>query len=448
MTFKRGLFVALAVCLCSRAAADQRPNVVLLLADDLDYGDLACYGAPDTRTPHLDRLAAEGVRFTQHYANAPECTPTRTALMTGRYQQRIGGLECAIGTGNVGRYDDAMRLAEQHELGLPAEEAVLPRAMVDAGYRAVIFGKWHLGYEPKFNPLRSGWERFVGIISGNADYFRHTEDAGDPVFFVDDRRATREGYLTNLITDEAVRLLGEKHERPFLLYVPYTSPHLPYQGPDDDIKRPLSREEFSRGTRAGHIKLVESLDEQIGRILAAIDEQGLSERTLVIFASDNGAARSGRNLPFAGYKGGLMEGGIRVPLIVRWPGRLPGGTTCSQVCVTMDLTASLLRVAEAKPLADRPLEGIDILAHVEQGRADFDRTLFWRARRGDQTWRAVRDGDLKYVRRTDSGVDEQWLFDVAADPGEMNNLLAARPADGQRLKGLLTAWEQEVRPRR
>ena len=171
----RFFFAFMALIFLASHANGAKPNIVLIMADDLGYGDLGCYGHPRVKTPHIDQLAKDGVRFTQHYANGPECSPTRTAFLTGRYQQYAGGLECAIGTGNVGRYDDAVRLAKKHELGLPAEQTVLP-AMVNAqGYRSAVFGKWHLGYEPRFNPIEHGWNEFFGYLGGNVHYFNHRE---------------------------------------------------------------------------------------------------------------------------------------------------------------------------------------------------------------------------------------------------------------------------------
>ena len=176
------LFLLTCLLSMSQALAEQ-PNFVLILADDLGYGDLGCYGHPEAKTPVLDQLARDGVRFSQHYSNGPECSPTRTALLTGRYQQRVGGLECAIGTGNVGRYDDAIRLANKQDLGLPVDDAVLPRALRAVNYRCGIFGKWHLGYEAKFNPIEYGWNEFFGYLGGNVHYFDHRETSDLHVLF-------------------------------------------------------------------------------------------------------------------------------------------------------------------------------------------------------------------------------------------------------------------------
>ncbi len=450
------LFWAFATPDC-RAAAE-RPNIVLILADDLGYGDLGCYGATDAKTPVLDRLAEQGVRFTQHYSNGPECSPTRTAFLTGRYQQRIGGLECAIGVGNVGRYDDAIRLAEQNELGLPAEASVLPSALKEVGYTSVLFGKWHLGYEPKFHPIQHAWDAFFGVIGGNMDYFRHVEPSPLPVLFENETPVEREGYATHLFTNEALKFLqSQDGETPFFLYVPYTVPHTPIQGPDDADKV-ITLENWNRGTRADYVKMIEDMDSEIGRILEGLEQTGLSDETVLIFASDNGGTNLARNEPLRGTKGTLFEGGIRVPLIVKAPGLLPAGKESDQTSLTMDLTASLLKLAGAEPPAARPLDGIDLIGQVAEARPSIDRTLFWRSRRGDRTWKAVRDGSSKYLLRIDGGGgggddgegenSEEWLFDLADDPSETKDLQAEQPEELERLKTLLKNWESEVQAAR
>ena len=448
------LLAAVTVATCRWIAAAEpprqsRPNIVLIIADDLGYGDLACYGSTDTRTPVVDRLAAEGVRFTNYYANAPECTPTRTALMTGRYQQHVGGLECAIGTGNVGRYDDAIRLADQHDLGLPVSETTIIRLLKQAGYTVGGFGKWHLGYEPKFGPLEHGFDHFFGPLGGGVDYYYHCEWDGVHMLYENQRPVRREGYLTDLITDGAVEFVRRyKSPKPFFLYMPYTAPHTPLQGPDDKPPAAKTQEDWNQGTRETYVSMVERLDWGIGKILAALDDRGLAQNTLVIFFSDNGGTKMADNGPFSGYKGGLFEGGIREPCIVRWPGVLPEGKVTHQMSITLDLSRSIVRVAGAELPEDRPFEGIDVLKHLEEGRPPQPRTLFWRQRRGERTWRAVRDGPLKHLTRRDGDRFQEYLFDLEADPGEKNNLLVSRPEDAARLKRLLAEWEESVRPSR
>jgi N-acetylgalactosamine-6-sulfatase len=221
-----GLLIALPFPPAAAAPdATAKPNILFILADDLGHGDLHCYGREDVRTPVLDRLACDGVRLTQCYSNGPECSPTRAAFLTGRYQQRVGGLECAIGTGNVGRYDDAIRLRETHDLGLPVEETSLPRMLRDAGYATALCGKWHLGYEPKFAPNKHGFDHAFYSIGGGMDYFHHVETDGTPALYLNGEPVKREGYFTDLATDDAIRFIERADKKPFFLYLAYTAPH-------------------------------------------------------------------------------------------------------------------------------------------------------------------------------------------------------------------------------
>ena len=421
------------------------PNIVLLLADDLGYGDLGCYGHPQARTPVIDRLARDGVRFTQHYANGPECSPTRTALLTGQYQQRSMGLECAIGTGNVGRYDEAIRLAGEDRLGLPAGRALLPSALKPAGYASGVFGKWHRGYEPRFNPMRHGWDAFFGYLGGNVHYFNHRELSDLHVLFRGRLPVHAEGYMTRLITDASIDFIEHNRDRPFFLYVSHECPHFPFQGPGDRQKV-VDESNWTEPDAKAYVAMLEDLDHEVGRVLAALDKHKLTENTLVIFVSDNGGFAGAANMgPLKGAKSTTLEGGIRVPLIMRWPGHIRPGTTSHQVCATFDLTCSILRLAGAE-VDPRRLDGLDIVDHTMQGKPAFARTLFWRGKRGERTWWAVREGDLKYVRKTE-GETQEWLFDLSKDPGETKDLRSARPGPFKRLKERLAEWEQDVEAR-
>lgn len=436
--------LALVLLACSGVLQAVPPNIVLILADDMGYGDLGCYGHPRAKTPHIDRLAKEGVRFTQHYSNGTECSPTRTALLTGRYPQWAGGLECAIGTGNVGRYDDAIELAARRQLGLPAKQVVLPGALKKVGYACGVFGKWHLGYEPRFNPIEHGWDEFFGYLGGNVHYFNHRETSDLHVLFRGRLPVHSEGYMTHLITDHSLAFIERHKARPFFLFVSHESPHFPFQGPKDAAKK-ITKENWMTPDADTYVAMVEDLDTEVGRVLASLKEQNLDRNTLVIFVSDNGGFAPAAHMgPLRGAKSSTLEGGIRVPLIMRWPGKLPAGKTSKQVCATFDLTRSILNLAKAKVPADRT-DGTDIIAHIADNSPDTPRTLFWRGKRGERTWAAVREGNLKYVRKTE-GQTEAWLYDVSKDLGEKNDLLTKQPNDAARLKALLAKWEKDVRP--
>ncbi len=427
------------------------PNIVFMLVDDMGYADLSCYGAPDVKTPRIDDLAKEGIRFTNFYAMGAECTPSRTAILTGRYPQRAGGMECAIGTGNVGRYDDAIVLAERGDLGLPADQAVLAPALKAAGYTNAVFGKWHLGYEPKFNPLDQGFDEFRGFLGGNVEYFGHFELSELEHVVLNGRDPDKlEGYMTHLITQDSIDFIQRRgKEVPFFLYVGYSTPLFPFQGPDDGELSPHPEDEWTTGTREKYLELIRDMDVNVGQILDALQEQGLAENTIVIFASDHGAMKPGINTPFRDYKGTLFEGGIRVPCIVRWPGKIDPGQESRQhqVGTLMDLTASLIHAAGAKPPV--PLDGIDILEHVHSKTGNIERELFWTAKRGERTWTAMRDGNnWKYLRKEEGGETEEWLFDLQADPSESNNLLSENEERQKEMEQAIEAWQAKVKPSR
>lgn len=419
--------------------------IILIVADDLGYGDLSCYGGT-TPTPNIDSLAADGVKFTRFYANAPECSPTRTALMTGRYQQRVGGMECAIGTGNVGRYDDAVRLRETHDLGLPVSENSLVAGVKAAGYTAVVSGKWHLGYEEKFYPLKHGFDRSFGPNAGGVDYFHHTEWDGVPRLLENDQPVTRDGYMTDLITDFATRAIRDFAKEPLFLYVPYTAPHTPIQGPDDFKPEPVLQLTWNDGTPETYAAMIRSLDDGVGRILTTLEETKLADEALVIFMSDNGGTAMANNGPFRGTKSTVYEGGIRVPCIVRWPGRLKPGTATDQATLTLDFTRSILRVAGAKDVG--PFDGIDILAQLEADEPVTPRTLFWRYRRGDTTLSAVSDGDSKLLVSKEGDTVTEEHFNLGKDPGEATDLATQQPGEVARLRKLLEEWSREVKAKR
>ncbi|MCC6861555.1 MAG: sulfatase-like hydrolase/transferase [Bryobacterales bacterium] len=435
-------------CLASFAAAFPGaapgailPNILLILADDLGSGDLSSYGCPDIRTPRIDSIARQGVRFTQYYAT-PECTPTRCSLLTGRYPQRVGGLECAIGVGDNGRYDEAVWLQKRGELGLPASELTLPRILKGAGYETACFGKWHLGYPEPFRPNRHGFDEYFGILGGGADYFTHeefNEGAGRSYLYHNSSRVKRQGYLTDLFAGAALDWLKQPRRRPFFLYLPFTAPHTPIQDPGG----------FDPGTgtapvRQGHRptfgRMVERMDRWVGTVLDQLDSMGVAGRTLVLFLSDNGGDANGSNTPLRGGKSSVWEGGIRVPCMMRWPGVLPEGKTITQAGAAMDLLPTILAAAGIRTPAGRRFDGVNLLPLLTGGRAPYPRRLFWRYRRGRVVRKAVREGDLKYV--FDSGTEA--LHDLARDEREQNNLLAARPGSARELKARLAAWERDV----
>ena len=432
-----------------------KPNVIIILADDMGYGDLGCYGVKDIKTPNIDKLSTQGVRFTNFYANGPECTPTRASLLSGRYQQRVGGLECAIGGGNVGRYDEAKWLSDKRELGLPSEDCTLPFALKKAGYNTAITGKWHLGYEKKFRPNTHGFDYSIGLLGWGGDYFyqvepdstvRESDLTGSHTLAQNGKEIFRNGeYTTKLITREAINWLNQQNkEKPFFLYVPYTAPHDPYQGPNDDKGRPLQGKEWQFKSRAKYIEMVEEMDKGIGQLLSALKEKNLDKETIVIFFSDNGGTKIANNGIFSGYKGNVYEGGIREPCIIRWPEKIPANTVSDQSAISFDLSRSILEQAGVKT-GRLKLDGYDIINHIVQKKEDFDRTLFWRLKRANFVRKAVRDGDLKYLAIfKNNSIVEEKLFNLKDDPSEHHDLLTSMPEKAKELREKLSQWEEEV----
>lgn len=440
--------LAASTCL---AEAKRKPDIILIVADNLGNGDLGCYGCSDIETPNIDRIAAEGVRFTNFYSNGPECSPTRTALLTGRYQQRIPGLECALGTGNVGRYDDAIELAEKNQLGLPPNKTVLIPMLNEQGYKTVGLGKWHLGYEKHLLPPHHGFDYFLAALGGTIDYFYHNEPTGEHVLYENLNQVRRDGYFTDVITQGAVEFLDKQPaDEPIFLYLPYNAPSAPFQHPDRKPERPKvsnkwDSKDWQKGDRSTLRLIVERLDQGVGKVLQTLESTGRADNAMVIFCSDNGAYPiAASNAPYRGHASELFEGGIHVACMARWPGHLPSGVVDDRQTMTFDLTASILAAAGCPPPSDGPLDGIDVLGHLAAGKKPEKRTLFWRARRADRTWKAVRDGRLKYVwRGDDQGVNE-FLFDLSQDPGESNNLLTTSSDQALPLKRQLAEWEAEV----
>lgn len=420
-----------------------RPNVVVIVADDLGWGDIAVNGAPDIRTPNIDAIGRQGARFLQSYANAPECTPTRCALLTGRYQHRVGGLECAIGVNNIGRYDDAAWLQKRGDLGLPASEQTIGKLFKKSGYDTALTGKWHLGYLPKHWPNVHGFDYWFGILGGNADYFTHEEQgegAGHAQMYENGSKVQRSGYMTDLIGDTAIDWLKQRGSAPFFLYLPFTAPHSPIQAAEDfepstgtAPHRPKDRSTFA--------KMVERMDKRIGDVLRQIDAMGAGGNTIVVFTSDNGGDPNGRNIPFKGLKSSVSEGGIRVPLHIRWPRGIPAGREVSQVSMTMDLAPILLGAAGVR---GGRFDGIDLMPFITGKAAPLNRTVFWRYRRAKTVRKAVRHGDWKYT--DDNGVTA--LYDLAADLREQTNVLQTRAEVARDLQERLATWEKDVKAQR
>lgn len=409
------------------AAASARPNIVFIMADDLGYADLGCYGARDIRTPNLDFMAAGGLRLTDGYANSPVCSATRTALITGRYQYRLRcGLEEPIGI---------------EDIGLPPEEPTLPKYLRDLGYRTALVGKWHLGRLPNYSPLLSGYDRFFGIEDGGADYFTHrlvSPEFTTKGLIEGDTPVESFGYLTDQLGDRAVREieLAVEDSKPLFLSLHFTAPHWPWEGPEDEAVSKLVHNPMhpDGGNLETYGRMVESMDTNVGKVLAALDRLGIADNTILVFTSDNGGERFSDVWPFTGAKTELLEGGIRVPIILRWPDRIPAGVTSAQVMASMDFAPTFIRAVGGEVTDAMGFDGSDLLPVLTGEAAPFERQLFWRYKYADQ--RAVRRGQWKYLQLG----GREYLFDLAADQHERADRKAHEPELFAQLKADYESW--------
>jgi len=404
------------------------PNIILIMADDLGYGDIGCYGSPKIKTPNLDALAKGGKKFTDYHSNCPVCSPTRAALLTGRYQQRAGieGVIYAKG--------------ETRETGMDLEETTFAEVLKSRGYATGIFGKWHLGYNVEFNPARQGFDEFRGYVSGNVDYHSHIDGAGFDDWWKNLEKVPEEGYTTDLITRHGIDFIERHKDEHFCLYLPHESVHSPYQGRNDPPQR-LSGGKQSKGPKGDEItraykEMVEVMDESVGRIVETVKRLGLERKTFIFFCSDNGATKQGSNGKLSGFKGSLWEGGHRVPAIAYWPGKIEAGTQTRQTVLGMDLLPTMAAVAGAQLPAGRKLDGVNLLPMLTDNAKLPERTLFWRYLKQ----RAVRKGPWKLLVQGNN----VGLYNLDKDLGEKNDLAQIEQAMVKKLQDELAAWEQEV----
>ena len=416
-----------------------RPNVVVFFTDDQGYGDLGCQGSKDLQTPNIDRMAAEGVRFTTWYSAAPVCSPSRAALLTGRSPQGAGV------PGNVSSYPG--------EPGMPPEQVTIAERLKGLGYATGAVGKWHLGSAPGATPNGQGFDRFFGFYAGCVDNFSHTFYWDAPHVHDlrrDDREVYEDGaYLADIVTREALRFVDEHRDGPFFLYVSYNLPHYPLQAP----QRLLKRFAHLPASRAKYAATLAAVDESVGEVLARLDDHAIAGRTLVVFLSDHGATAEARgdgpvgdNGPFRGRKFSLFDGGLRVPCLIRRPGVVPAGQVRGQVACSYDLAPTILAAAggSAEPGA---FEGKDLADVILRDAPSPHASLAWSSSGQD----AVREGRWKLVRnarddqnRPLAGPDALFLADLEADPGESRNLAADHPEIVDRLSRLHADWAKSV----
>lgn len=402
------------------------PNIVLIMADDLGYGDISCFGSEFINTPELDKLAAEGIKFTDYHSNGAVCTPTRAALMTGNYQQR-SGLEGVI-----------YAALDKRKEGIAVSEKTLPEFFKTAGYATGAFGKWHLGYKPEYNPTYHGFDEFYGYVSGNVDFISHRDGAGLYDWWQNRDTSYEKGYVTDLITDHALGFMEKNKDKPFFVYLPHEAPHFPYQGRNDKADRLPGVKFPAHGSRPdkkqAYKEMVEIMDENIGRVMQKIKELGIEENTFVFFCSDNGATKLGDNGGLNDFKGSLWEGGHRVPAIAWYPKKIDAGTSTETTVMSMDLLPTLLSVAGIA--IQEELDGVDFSKTMFSRGQLEERPVFWRYR---NQW-AVRKGDWKYLRIKEG----EYLFNLETDLAELNNLIEAEMEKADELRKLLVDWEKEM----
>ena len=416
----------------SATTQGRKPNVVLIVADDLGYADVGCQGqSADVRTPHIDSIAKSGVRFTNAYVSGPVCSPTRAALLTGRYQQRFGFEQNPKGQ------------AEEKAFGLPLDEVTLPQQLKTAGYATGMFGKWHLGHGKGMLPHERGFDEFFGFAGGAHGYFKNAQpQTGNNAIQRNGTPVGETEYLTDAFTREAVSFVERNKDKPFFLYLPYNAPHSPMQAPEKYLARFPDEKDPKR---RAFLAMLSAADDGVGRVLATLRDLKLDEDTLVIFMSDNGGPTFGNsslNTPFRGGKGETLEGGVRVPFMMRWSGRLPAGKVDDRVIVQFDLFPTILALAGVDVPRDRVIDGKNLIPYLVAGNNQvIHESLFWRfgPRRGMRfgNWKLQWNGD-----------ETPRLYDLANDVGEVADLAAANPRVVKRMLVDWREWDAELMPPR
>jgi len=440
------LVVGWMVLLIMGAGAAGKPNLIIIMADDLGYQDVGFNGCTDIPTPHIDRIAADGVRFSDGYVSYPVCGPSRAGLMTGRYQNRFGfTTNPTIDPSNP-------------DAGIPLDEKNMAEVLGGAGYSSAIIGKWHLGAHPVNHPLNRGFDHFFGFLSGGHSYFPKEYTINDlsgvtekwewyRTRLIRDRERidVKGDYLTDVLTDAAVRFIDDKAagDRPFMLYLAYNAPHAPLQATEKYLNRFAHMENRNRRTYAA---MISALDDGVGRVMEALRRHDLEERTIVVFLSDNGGVQKNScdNGPLRAWKGSLFEGGIRVPFALQWKGTIPAGQTYAHPVISLDIMATIAALAEAKISEEKPLDGVNLIPYLTgENREAPHKRLFWRDYLKDGI--CVREGSMKLVADRDRSKGFS-LYDLSGDIGEQRDLLSAHPETVERLSAACEQWNSELKP--
>ena len=463
----RKFTIMLALCLTAGAHPLAKPNVLLIVSDDQGYRDLGCFGSGEVQTPHLDRLARGGIKLNSFYVAWPACTPSRGALLTGRYPQRNGIYDMIRNEApdygyqyKPGEYEATFERIG----GMDTREVLLPRVLKGAGYVSGIFGKWDLGVHRRFLPLARGFDDFYGFVNTGIDYYTH-ERYGVPSMYRNNSPTTADKgtYCTDLFEREAVRFLEVNRRKPFFLYVPFNAPHgasnldptirggaqAPgrFKGMYPKLQEQVGTEQRSRygetftvpnraARRLEFVGSVTAMDAAIGRLLDLLDEYGIADNTIIIFFSDNGGGGSADNAPLRGRKGQMFEGGIRVPCIVKWPGKIPAGTTSNAFLTSLEILPTLCAATGAVPPKGVPLDGFDMLSVLQGKRASARTEMFWQ-RKLDK---GARVGHWKWVESSRGN----GLFDLRHDIGERRDLSKERPEILKRVQARFANWKKQM----
>tara|TARA_R110002073_G_scaffold154287_6_gene309357 strand:+ start:498 stop:1907 length:1410 start_codon:yes stop_codon:yes gene_type:complete len=441
MTTRIAAALVAIVSLYGNLTANDRPNIIVIVADDLGFSDVGFNGCKEIPTPHLDELAQSGIVFDSGYASHPYCSPSRAGLLTGRYQQRFGH-ECNPGFSDDGSSD-----------GLPLSETLLSNLLQDNGYQTSCIGKWHLGDDPKFWPNERGFDEWFGFSGGGMSYWGDTGNKSPEHGVLRNGEVVAKSelsYLTDDFSSEAVSFVERNQSNPFFMYLAYNAPHAPDQVTREHLKK---TEHIEYGGRAVYGAMVAAMDEGIGRVTAKLKELNLRDNTLIFFYSDNGGrTEHAVNFPYRGHKGMLFEGGIRVPFCVSWPAQIPGDQRYDNPITALDIFPTALAAAEVETPESLQLDGVNLLPFLKHNDQHDDetmphQTLFWRYAVGnDRYGYAVRDGDHKLVYSVYKS--KHLLFDIAHDPWEREDLSATKPAMVKKLVTKYEKWQQEMMPPR
>jgi arylsulfatase A-like enzyme len=408
------------------ASTSRRPNVIVILADDLGYADLSCHSATDVQTPNIASLAKNGIDFTQGYVSAPQCSPSRAGLLTGRYQQRFGH------EWNAAPKDPSPNI------GLALSQRTLADVFKANGYATGLVGKWHLGMHPAYHPLKRGFQEFFGFLNSSHDYVYQPAHSYDPICREYTPVVEKE-YLTDVFTREAVGFIRRHKDEPFFLYLPYNAVHVPLDPPPAKYLYRFAHIEKEK--RRVFCAMLAALDDGVGAVLSTLRELKLEEDTLIFFISDNGgptAGTSSRNTPYRGGKGGLGEGGIHIPFLAQWKGHLPAGVQYAQPIISLDVFPTTLAAAGITPPAEPALDGVNLIPFLNgQANETPHAALYWRYGQA----KAIRRGNWKLnaMRK-----DRACLFDIVADPGERKDLSAEHPELVKQLSEELEGWTKQL----